>query len=134
MTMYYRRDLFFFFKQKTAYEMRISDWSSDVCSSDLAGDAVWLEGAGDRGVDVAVADSAADAARVGAGAAAAGGAGAGGDCRLVHPRTAGDRKSVVLGKSMSVRVDLVFRRILTIKNNFFTLLLIFFSFHLLSFF
>src|SRR3546814_8053852 len=30
---------FFFFKQKTAYEMRISDWSSDVCSSDLiAGD------------------------------------------------------------------------------------------------
>src|SRR3546814_20735957 len=28
-------DLLFFFKQKTAYEMRISDWSSDVCSSDL---------------------------------------------------------------------------------------------------
>src|SRR3546814_8581901 len=28
---------FFFFKQKTAYEMRISDWSSDVCSSDLDG-------------------------------------------------------------------------------------------------
>src|SRR3546814_11310883 len=27
--------LFFFFKQKTAYEMRISDWSSDVCSSDF---------------------------------------------------------------------------------------------------
>src|SRR3546814_4418769 len=27
----------FFFKQKTEYEMRISDWSSDVCSSDLAG-------------------------------------------------------------------------------------------------
>src|SRR3546814_3336098 len=33
---------FFFFKQKTAYEMRISDWSSDVCSSDL-------EVVGDRG-------------------------------------------------------------------------------------
>src|SRR3546814_7589448 len=32
--------LFFFFKQKTAYEMRISDWSSDVCSSDLAAFAV----------------------------------------------------------------------------------------------
>src|SRR3546814_7849075 len=30
---------FFFFKQKTAYEMRISDWSSDVCSSDLLDDA-----------------------------------------------------------------------------------------------
>src|SRR3546814_6176355 len=28
---------FFFFKQKPAYEMRMSDWSSDVCSSDLAG-------------------------------------------------------------------------------------------------
>src|SRR3546814_7854484 len=27
--------MFFFFKQKTAYEMRISDWSSDVCASDL---------------------------------------------------------------------------------------------------
>src|SRR3546814_10280241 len=32
--------LFFFFKQKTAYEMRISDWSSDVCSSDLSADRV----------------------------------------------------------------------------------------------
>src|SRR3546814_6156488 len=31
--------IFFFFKQKTAYEMRISDWSSDVCSSDLGGEA-----------------------------------------------------------------------------------------------
>src|SRR3546814_4730535 len=32
---------FFFFKQKTAYEMRISDWSSDVCSSDLIGVVVY---------------------------------------------------------------------------------------------
>src|SRR3546814_3334510 len=32
-------DLFFFFKQKTAYEMRISVWSSDVCSSDLVAEA-----------------------------------------------------------------------------------------------
>src|SRR3546814_2930766 len=31
----YRLQVFCFFKQKTAYEMRISDWSSDVCSSDL---------------------------------------------------------------------------------------------------
>src|SRR3546814_4151822 len=37
--------LFFFFKQKTAYEMRISDWSSDVCSSDLGGDAGQFRGA-----------------------------------------------------------------------------------------
>src|SRR3546814_10090466 len=53
---------FFFFKQKTAYEMRISDWSSDVCSSDLqrgasvrgagagAGGAVQLVAAGRRDV------------------------------------------------------------------------------------
>src|SRR3546814_3949692 len=34
--------VFFFFKQKTAYEMRISDWSSDVCSSDLSG-RVWRD-------------------------------------------------------------------------------------------
>src|SRR3546814_18974249 len=37
---------FFFFKQKTAYEMRISDWSSDVCSSDLdatKGTRIWLK-------------------------------------------------------------------------------------------
>src|SRR3546814_3959436 len=33
--------IFFFFKQKTAYEMRISDWSSDVCSSDLTPLAGW---------------------------------------------------------------------------------------------
>src|SRR3546814_9671413 len=33
----------FFFKQKTAYEMRISDWSSDVCSSDLLRDGVRLQ-------------------------------------------------------------------------------------------
>src|SRR3546814_6346065 len=37
--------LFFLFKQKTAYEMRISDWSSDVCSSDLRKS---LIGSGDR--------------------------------------------------------------------------------------
>src|SRR3546814_329684 len=34
--MFYVICVIFFFKQKTAYEMRISDWSSDVCSSDLA--------------------------------------------------------------------------------------------------
>src|SRR3546814_17675800 len=35
LLMYLLHCLVFFFKQKTAYEMRISDWSSDVCSSDL---------------------------------------------------------------------------------------------------
>src|SRR3546814_17092260 len=34
---------FFFFKQKTAYEMRISDWSSDVCSSDVLEERHYLE-------------------------------------------------------------------------------------------
>src|SRR3546814_8329951 len=39
--------IFFFFKQKTAYEMRISDWSSDVCSSDLrAGQRAFLQQSG----------------------------------------------------------------------------------------
>src|SRR3546814_9881722 len=43
-----------FFKQKTAYEMRISDWSSDVCSSDLlpSEDAVELDGVAHRLVDL----------------------------------------------------------------------------------
>src|SRR3546814_14045935 len=35
MSVFYVFSYFFFFKQKTAYEMLISDWSSDVCSSDL---------------------------------------------------------------------------------------------------
>src|SRR3546814_3330704 len=39
---------FFFFKQKTAYEMRISDWSSDVCSSDLTEAPVHGPGTGRR--------------------------------------------------------------------------------------
>src|SRR3546814_2617423 len=42
---------FFFFKQKTAYEMRISDWSSDVCSSDLGKNGyglAWADLAGGR--------------------------------------------------------------------------------------
>src|SRR3546814_3466694 len=42
---------FFFFKQKTAYEMRISDWSSDVCSSDLP----VIAGAGSNCTDEAIA-------------------------------------------------------------------------------
>src|SRR3546814_9928405 len=36
--------IFIFFKQKTAYEVRISDWSSDVCSSDLPNKADWFAG------------------------------------------------------------------------------------------
>src|SRR3546814_5286181 len=40
--------MFFFFKQKTAYEMRISDWSSDVCSSDLKFKCAVISAAEDR--------------------------------------------------------------------------------------
>src|SRR3546814_3335854 len=39
--IFYLMFFFFFFKQKTAYEMRISDGSSDVCSSDLRGCRSW---------------------------------------------------------------------------------------------
>src|SRR3546814_1054982 len=60
---------FFFFKQKTAYEMRISDWSSDVCSSDLnlgtdaaVLDALIAKRNADRAREEEVAASAAEAA------------------------------------------------------------------------
>src|SRR3546814_9363169 len=66
--MFYLCSIFFFFKQKTAYELRISDWSSDVCSSDLqeqrqrAGGAVHpgfqlAPGGGPVGVDEPVAEA-----------------------------------------------------------------------------
>src|SRR3546814_1403785 len=58
--------VFFFFKQKTAYEMRISDWSSDVCSSDLvvrlcipcrSGDGLWVAAERLREMRVVLADA-----------------------------------------------------------------------------
>src|SRR3546814_20418163 len=100
----------FFFKQKTAYEVRISDWSSDVCSSDLVQP-------GDR--------------RAGQGPSGARDRCAGRDHgprrrRRRYPLSpaqpaqgsggVGDRKSVVSGKSVSVRVDLGGRRILQKKK------------------
>src|SRR3546814_8906738 len=45
---------FFFFKQKTAYEMRISDWSSDVCSSDLCKQPPSIRQTANRDLDEAV--------------------------------------------------------------------------------
>src|SRR3546814_4748745 len=118
--------LFFFFKQKTAYEMRISDWSSDVCSSDLEGDTITAQlPAGIRGGfgpnlrrfclmmhahgqvttqrmttllnDVGVEISKRQVVR------------------FLTERLE-DRKSVVLGKSVSVRVDLGGRRIIKKTN------------------
>src|SRR3546814_6221599 len=62
MSTIYEDLYFFFFKQKTAYEMRISDWSSDVCSSDLPQPA---DAAHDRGVVIVeVHHDAIDAARL----------------------------------------------------------------------
>src|SRR3546814_6291975 len=63
--------LFLFYQQKTAYEMRISDWSSDVCSSDLVADVV-VGPAEQHRID-ALLDQAADHRRLGAGKAEAAG-------------------------------------------------------------
>src|SRR3546814_2981083 len=88
----------FFFKQKTAYELRISDWSSDVCSSDLA-----TAGAG--GADKLYGGDGPDHLIGGSGNdLLAGGAGA-------------DRKRVVEGKSVSGRVDLGGRRVSKKNTN-----------------
>src|SRR3546814_15555001 len=111
--------VFFFFKQKTAYEMRISDWSSDVCSSDLhlyhllaEVDLVVLHRLTLEGPEIAEvrrnqvpAPGNADVA----------------GCRASIVQgvdtVVQDRKSVVYGKSVSVRVDLGGRRIIKKKNN-----------------
>src|SRR3546814_5306548 len=92
----------FFFKQKTAYEMRISDWSSDVCSSDLMSLTVSSTGRArmrTRGV---------------ARTTTPGSASWGSDARL---SSWPDRKSVVEGKSVSVRVDIGGRRIIKKKTK-----------------
>src|SRR3546814_10827250 len=95
--------VFFFFKQKTAYEMRISDWSSDVCSSDLRNSGAsgvpqrrlpWPTGPPSRDTPVTGTTL---AIRDGNHASAA-------------------RQSVVTGKSVSVRVDLGGRRIIKTKK------------------
>src|SRR3546814_10936636 len=102
---------FCFFKQKTAYEMRISDWSSDVCSSDLAHAAGHRAHAsvlpGRRAAPVLAAR------RRGRTAAHL----RGGPLRGRVAAPPGDRKSVVEGKSVSVRVDLGGRRIIKKKNH-----------------
>src|SRR3546814_13662165 len=117
--------VFFFFKQKTAYEMRISDWSSDVCSSDLVrrhvavdqrahadegvrADAAELVDAGDAAHDHPVADLhvPGEGGVVGEHAVAA-------DLAVVGE----DRKSVVEGKRVSVRVDVGGRVSIKKKNK-----------------
>src|SRR3546814_9836830 len=93
----------FFFKQKTAYEMRISDWSSDVCSSDLDVAAASAETSpATQIVFVTAYDQyAIDAFERGA------------IDYLLKPIAVDlDRKSVVSGKSVSVRVALGCRRLI----------------------
>src|SRR3546814_18939033 len=116
----------FFFKQKTAYEMRISDWSSDVCSSDL----VEADAGEDRLAVAAGADQRAE--RRGADVDHRGGFGAGQDraqrqrqfdppqprARRQADRGRGpDRKSGGSGKSVAVRVDLGGRRVIKKKKK-----------------
>src|SRR3546814_3492826 len=98
---------FFFFKQKTAYEMRISDWSSDVCSSDLR--------LYHRGFP--------QAHRTQHGPRHPPRAGGGGDAqpyaadhRRDHGRD-GRSEELRVGKEWSVRVDLGGRRIIKIKTT-----------------
>src|SRR3546814_14818801 len=99
--------LFFFYRQKTAYEMRISDWSSDVCSSDLGQRTASSRRAAreDRGSnDTADARRHRENRRV----------------RCRHRASLayrGDRKSVVWGKSVSVSVELGGRRMIKKKIN-----------------
>src|SRR3546814_19333886 len=92
---------FFFFKQKTAYEMRISDWSSDVCSSDL-------RPLSDDELDDLLSELQKRQKR----ARAESQFGTADEAVI-----AADRKSVVEGKSVSVRVDLGGRRILKKKKK-----------------
>src|SRR3546814_12857262 len=122
--------MFFFFKQKTAYEMRISDWSSDVCSSDLGAQggnsAAQVQGVPTSGwrqplpahstqrlqalvVSLPTGRRRAGVLHRGVPKSHAGG----GPCRT----RSGDRKSVVEGKRVSVRVDLGGRRIIKKKKR-----------------
>src|SRR3546814_14016976 len=118
----------FFFKQKTAYEMRISDWSSDVCSSDLVGGQGKLQPSGvtrtlnghdqglrktgetidDAGLEIMRIAFLADHTKIHAGTKR--------PSFSTQDDTA-DRKSVVSGKSVSVRVDLGGRRIIKKKTK-----------------
>src|SRR3546814_7691149 len=114
---------FFFFKQKTAYEMRISDWSSDVCSSDLASFLVPMLDAAAGVHDLVRAHRrVADehdfiVRRVFVQYIEHGNALAVAACVVLPHRFVDDRKSVVYGKRVSVSVDTGGRRIIKKKNE-----------------
>src|SRR3546814_8574868 len=100
---------FFFFKQKTAYDMRISDWSSDVCSSDLSAIRKFRAEPRRRLSRYEDQERRDRRPRHPAGQPPAERAEMDREWRrAVRHRT--DRKSVVYGKSVSVRVDLGGRR------------------------
>src|SRR3546814_12557861 len=111
-------DVFFFFKQKTAYEMRISDWSSDVCSSDLE----TIQAQSKREImSVLVHLTQSEIRALVRRAAHAKGRYLATLMELPRSlssrRTAVDRKSVLSGKSVSVRVDLGGTRIIKHKTR-----------------
>src|SRR3546814_2498281 len=99
---------FFFFKQKTAYEMRISDWSSDVCSSDLnRADGVLIPQRAVKLAEDAASVMVLDAKNVATPRPVTLGTMVAGQWAILDGlKTGEDRKSVVSGKSVSVRVDL----------------------------
>src|SRR3546814_16925198 len=109
---------FFFFKQKTAYEMRISDWSSDVCSSDLCRvrchalllvlaranrPSIGLPEIPPMGMLSGSPEQEAPMSTT--------------STYTVTGMNCGDRKSVVWGKSVSVRVELGGSRIINKKKT-----------------
>src|SRR3546814_13021113 len=93
------------FKQKTAYELRISDWSSDVCSSDLS------RFSGKFSFSLPAGAVKADFSASGEGPAVSAGAYIHTPSAAASAGTSRGRKSVVEGKSVSVRVALGGRRI-----------------------
>src|SRR3546814_17193264 len=99
--------------------MRISDWSSDVCSSDLAGQAADATGRADQRPGLLQGPGHLHAARQGApGDAAQHPDRLPGSVFVAEPADdSRDRKSVVSGKSVSVRVDIGGRRIIKTKNK-----------------
>src|SRR3546814_14248412 len=97
---------FFFFKQKTAYEMRISDWSSDVCSSDLRasmGSVIVAPMPTAAPLIAPITGFFASKMRI--------------DTRPPESRISGRSEERRVGKSVSVRVDLGGRRLIKKKKT-----------------
>src|SRR3546814_13012386 len=112
---------FFFFKQKTAYEMRISDWSSDVCSSDLR--ATWVFPVPELPSAMTFSRRSMYSQRASSRTRALLRLGMALKSRLSRLLTTGKRAALMrseerrVGKEWSVRVDLGGRRIIKKKND-----------------